>query len=270
MIDCVARNTWRWARTMPTIPHEYIVRGRCRLTDAEFERFVHLQRNYGTHEKWGTYNFPYLYVDGYKYWTMGAPVTETTIINRQKVFQEFDAVADRYDALLQGDYFMQETAGIAEILDGELSGRILEIGCGTGMLIELQKQFPMRNLAVDSQFYVGVDPSKKMLDVFSAKFPEFQNRLRNKAFEECTFRKPFDVVVALRGAMSYVMKPYIPKIGEMVERYFLMFYAPNSVPTIFRKLGEKTHYFKYAESEIQEMLPGVRLMPFRDYLIARK
>jgi hypothetical protein len=28
---------WTWAKTMPGVPHEYIVRGRCRMTDAQFE-----------------------------------------------------------------------------------------------------------------------------------------------------------------------------------------------------------------------------------------
>lgn len=31
------------------------------------------------------YYHPYLYIDDYKYWTMGAPVEETIIINRAKV-----------------------------------------------------------------------------------------------------------------------------------------------------------------------------------------
>ena len=57
---------WTWAKTMSGIPHEYIVRGRCRMSNAKFEQVVRWQREYGTHEVWGKYNFPYLYVDGYK------------------------------------------------------------------------------------------------------------------------------------------------------------------------------------------------------------
>lgn len=58
---------WIWAKTMPGIPHEYIVRGRCRMTDTQFEAVVRLQREQGIHEVWGRYNFPYLYIEGYKY-----------------------------------------------------------------------------------------------------------------------------------------------------------------------------------------------------------
>ena len=35
----------------------------------------------------GKYFNPYLYIDDYKYWTMGAPVEETIIMNRAKVKQ---------------------------------------------------------------------------------------------------------------------------------------------------------------------------------------
>ena len=83
--DCIAKNKWTFAKTMPTIPHYYIVRGKCALTDEEFDRFVRLQRQYGTVMRWWKYNFPYLLVDGWKYWTMGAPIEETIIINRAEI-----------------------------------------------------------------------------------------------------------------------------------------------------------------------------------------
>ncbi len=59
------------------VPHEYIVRGKCGLTDEDFLYLVIAQREYGIHEQWHKYNFPYLYLDGYKYWTMGDALEET-------------------------------------------------------------------------------------------------------------------------------------------------------------------------------------------------
>lgn len=82
---------WTWAKTYVSVPHEYIVRGRCALTNEEFEEFVKAQREYGVEERWHKYVHPYLYVDGWKYWTMGDPIEETTVINRQMVFRPFDA-----------------------------------------------------------------------------------------------------------------------------------------------------------------------------------
>lgn len=80
----IARCEWTFAKTMPFAPHEYIVKERCPLTTEEFEYFVNMQREHGVKERWGKYNNPYLYVDDYKYWTMGAPLEETTVINRAK------------------------------------------------------------------------------------------------------------------------------------------------------------------------------------------
>ena len=74
---------WTFAKTMPQSPHDYIVRGK---VDAEkFYRFVELIRRDGVVRPWGRYRNIYLAIDGFNFWTMGAPVVETTIINRQLV-----------------------------------------------------------------------------------------------------------------------------------------------------------------------------------------
>ena len=80
----ITRCEWTFAKTMPFAPHEYIVKERCTLSAEEFEYFVNMQREHGTRERWGKYNNPYLYIDDYRYWTMGAPLEDTTIINRAK------------------------------------------------------------------------------------------------------------------------------------------------------------------------------------------
>ena len=80
----ISRCKWTFAKTMPFAPHEYIVKDKCPLATEEFEYFVSGQREYGVKERWGKYNHPYLYIDDYKYWTMGAPLEETTVINRAK------------------------------------------------------------------------------------------------------------------------------------------------------------------------------------------
>ena len=82
--EMIARCQWKFAKTMPFAPHEYIVRDKCPLTDEEFVYFVDMQRRYGVKERWGKYNNPYLYIDDYKYWTMGELYEETTVINRAK------------------------------------------------------------------------------------------------------------------------------------------------------------------------------------------
>lgn len=88
ILSLIDRCKWTLAKTMPGIPHEYIVRDRCGLSDEEFVTFIHAQREHGVPERWGKYIHPYLYLNGYKYWTMGAPIEETTVMNRQRVNEE--------------------------------------------------------------------------------------------------------------------------------------------------------------------------------------
>lgn len=83
--EMISRCQWTFAKTMPWAPHEYIVRGKCLLTEEEFLYFIDMQRRFGVKEHWGKYYHPYLYIDDYKYWTMGAPYEDTIIINRAKV-----------------------------------------------------------------------------------------------------------------------------------------------------------------------------------------
>ena len=91
----VASSGWRYAKTMPECPHEYTVLDRSpggakttAMGEIEFEWFVRLIRDKGVLAEWGGQIKPYLRVGGWKYWTMGAPVDETTIINREPVTPE--------------------------------------------------------------------------------------------------------------------------------------------------------------------------------------
>ena len=103
--EMIARCEWTFAKTMPFAPHEYIVRQKCPLTTEEFEYFVNMQREYGVKERWGKYNHSYLYIDDYKYWTMGAPIEETTVINRAKACVVND-VHELYEGIDKGDTTM--------------------------------------------------------------------------------------------------------------------------------------------------------------------
>lgn len=82
----VGERSWRFAKTMPQWPHEYTVR---RFDDPHDEQvlfeeavaFIRMRGQRRTFEETGK-SSAYLDVDGRQYWTMGAPVEETIIINR--------------------------------------------------------------------------------------------------------------------------------------------------------------------------------------------
>ena len=84
----VARNRWISAKTYAAFcPHEYVVKDH--LPDDEqrtFEQIVSFIRGKGFIAIYGRKGpNRYYAVDDYYYWTMGAPIEETTILNRAKL-----------------------------------------------------------------------------------------------------------------------------------------------------------------------------------------
>lgn len=76
---------WHWAKTYEKkAPHYYCVRSEFG-NDEIFDRVVAFMRRNSTEELFFGKPFRYFYYGGWKYWTMGNPIPETTIINRAKV-----------------------------------------------------------------------------------------------------------------------------------------------------------------------------------------
>lgn len=73
---------------MPEWPHEYIVRKN--VDENLFIQLVHFIRNNGYDSKFYQNNITYFEYGGLIYWTMGAPLYETTIINRCKKENSFE------------------------------------------------------------------------------------------------------------------------------------------------------------------------------------
>lgn len=71
---------WTFAKTMPQWPHEYIVREQ--VDESLFEQLVRHIRLNGYEASFYDEKYTYYESDGMLYWTMGAPIDETTIINR--------------------------------------------------------------------------------------------------------------------------------------------------------------------------------------------
>lgn len=84
----VATVQWRFARTMPQWPHEYTVRGWEPPRTADFEAMAALTRELGQVRPWPygssmpRYHHAYLQIDGWEYWIMDGPISETEVINR--------------------------------------------------------------------------------------------------------------------------------------------------------------------------------------------
>ena len=76
----VDREVWTFAKTMPEWPHEYIVRDR--VDRRSFEKLVCHIREHGRPGKFYEHTLIYYEEGGLVYWTMGAPLDETIIVNR--------------------------------------------------------------------------------------------------------------------------------------------------------------------------------------------
>ncbi len=71
---------WRYAKTMPKWPHEYILRKN--VDEALFVAMVKHIRAHGYLGYFYSREITYYDEAGLTYWTMGAPVDETILINR--------------------------------------------------------------------------------------------------------------------------------------------------------------------------------------------
>ncbi len=85
----VATVTWTFAKTMPDWPHEYIVRERG--DDDLFVGLVRHIREHGYEGRFYQLRITYYDHEGLVYWTMGAPVEETTIVNRCRREDTYEA-----------------------------------------------------------------------------------------------------------------------------------------------------------------------------------
>lgn len=80
----VEESSWRFAKTMPECPREYTLRRNAR-DEAMFERFVMHIRHHGYKARYKRNLHTYFDVDEWQYWTMGAPLKSTILINRAKL-----------------------------------------------------------------------------------------------------------------------------------------------------------------------------------------
>lgn len=253
----IAKCQWTWAKTMPMIPHEYIVRHRS-LPDDQFVDFVQTIREHGVVEQWRKYKHTYLYLGGFKYWTMGNPIEETTIINRAKVHNEYDSIADVYDSLFTGNGYPVEDKQVVEMI--QWAGEpILDIGCGTGLLVDL--------LNVPADSYVGIDPSSKMIMKLKEKHPDHPTK--TTPFEGMALASPEFYAISLYGSPSYIMPQYLARMKQF-DRVFAMFYKPDYNPVTYEKTGAKFTHYVHSIEDLKRIFPQAEVTEFNNYIIVKK
>ena len=107
----------------------------------------------------------------------------TFIANRESVEKHFDGIAPDYDFWKEKNSYYYSTikAFISRIIPPGRS--VLEVGCGTGEILATMK--PKRG--------VGIDISKKMVDLASQKFPEYT--FIHSPIEDLQLDEKFDYII---------------------------------------------------------------------------
>lgn len=239
--EFIARCEWKWASTMVDIPHQYIYRGRCNLSNDEYYEFLYDQTHYGTLEYYGGRMKPYLYIDGFKYWTMGDYIPENNTMNRQRVYTEFSQFGS-----VPPKYYSDRSAKIVSLALKQFDyNELLDVGCGTGELLEYTNLSPEK--------YYGIEPVGSFMRMLKSR-KGFARRGITKTFEECVTSKlkgKGQLIVMTFGTASLVMPPYFKFVKECGSDYFLMFFDEGWMPDELKGM----HDFGYTRKQIMQMFP---------------
>lgn len=169
---------------------------------------------------------------------------------------QYDAIAEKYDSLFVDKESVKENEKVSSMLSN-VHTPIMDIGCGTGLLIDL--------LNVQESDYIGVDPSRKMLSVFHRKHPGY--KLLNIPFEWLDSNEvDYDTAVALFGSASYIRFDSLKRMPHD-KGIFLMFYKEDYHPVTYVRTGCELEHYVYSKNELRELFPSCRIKEFGNYNI---
>ncbi len=183
-IELAAELEWTFAKTYAqTAPHHYVVENRTPgVTHEDMVRAARVIHTFGQPGKY--YSLTKIYLvspDGkHRWWTEDKHFTDTTLVNRATteflygvqnqqptvsgIETPFDGIATTWDA--EHPTSAGDPARVKQLLAGvrgTYPPHALDIGCGTGRVLDLELVAPDR--------YAGVDPSQAMLNLLLRKHP---------------------------------------------------------------------------------------------------
>lgn len=176
-------------------------------------------------------------------------------------YSQYDDIASKYDSLFRDETSLVEDNEVGEMLP-PLTGSTLDIGCGTGLLTEIVR--------IDPGNYLGVDPSKGMLEQFAKKHPEFKERIVCEPFNgrnlDCN---NFNNIIALFGSPSYLSYFAVLAISKSKARKFLMFYKEQYHPVTYEKCEVEFKHFFYSKKALCSLFGEDNVSEYHNYLIVK-
>lgn len=203
---------WTEAKTYAsTAPHEYVVLKRIPgLSRADFVRAAHVIHTFGEPGRFYNSTNIYLAHGRHRWWTMDADLRDTDLINRavndrvyglQDAPKTYNAAFTDYDARAVDYDRAEHDRGRDEELRRQVIEHFgedpahrpvtLDVGCGTGRVLDLGLTSPDN--------YTGVDPSQAMLNRLVMKHPRVRRLLpaRIEEIPNGLLAPRYDLVVAL-------------------------------------------------------------------------
>lgn len=200
-------------------------------------------------------------IDNHYYWvSTTAGRLKHTIINREQISDITDYVnIDSYDALFENDTCVEEDIAICEMI-GQLEGSVLDVGCGTGLLLHIK----------DIEDYKGIDASPLMINKLIEKFPNRKHQVMICRVEDyAKTLRTYDNVIALFSA-SYIFFPEVfMRLWNKTGKLFLMFYKEDYTPVTHEKLGINAEYSKWTKQDLEEVFEGLNVTEFNNYYIVQ-
>ena len=256
VISILENAKYKFAKTASTRnPHWYSLSDTWK-DRGEFEEVVQFIRNNGKVERFWKVEYMCFHYKGWKWWTMGAPLSETILINKTYASESYNKIAYKYDDLFTSKEYKEENQEIVEMLKPHLYDvGILDIGSGTGLLLDL--------FTIDPKFYVGIDPSFGMFKQAKLKHPYHKFHLDKLE----TYIGYTHIAISLFGCMNYVLPDYLKRINDVSKRHFLMFYKPKYNPVTYDISNVEMFPFRHTKAKLKKVYPNSDITEWKNYYI---
>lgn len=164
----------------------------------------------------------------------------------------YNNMAPSYDHVYKDPEHIAEDQELFSYLNNKIHGTTLDIGSGTGLLLEEVEIHPLE--------YVGIDPSTEMINRSNAKFPD--HTFFETGFDEAVISEKIDSIVSLYGSFSYVNPKSYHKVVDALSDNgfaFLMVYAPDYSPHYYTPEMTEAVHDNIDYAELNRLFPYSKL-----------